>query len=68
MRNVFLCSLHDGDHRDERGECFAAVLLPRTADGRRAQTQARLRRSLRNQLCQREKIPNPPIYDFATTR
>jgi hypothetical protein len=30
--------------------------------------QARLSCSLRNQLWQREKLPNPPIYDFATTR
>jgi hypothetical protein len=31
-------------------------------------SQARLSRSLRNRVRQREKIPNPPIYDFATTR
>jgi hypothetical protein len=72
VRSVFLCSLHDGASRDERGASFAAVLRARHADGRprthAKPGQARLSRSLRNRLRQREKLPNPPIYDFATTR
>jgi hypothetical protein len=46
---------------------FYAVLLARRADDRPYTHQARLSSSLRNQLRQREKLPNPPIHDLATT-
>jgi hypothetical protein len=63
-----LCSLHDGAHRDERASAlrqsyFLELLMTGTHT-----RQARLSCSLRTQLWQREKLPNPPIYDFATTR